>query len=163
MLNYYWKRGLILRTEKPIREFQRFFKGRAGIRGTLRSYYLYLLNSERAKSLLLNGHHFVAYSEKYLDRRGARGESKSQLIVKFLEKNGDRAWYSKEIADALKDKGVKPSDIMTTVRRYEKMGMLYVRGYRTHDSQTPFKEGYLITWLDSVFNFSASITSSCIS
>jgi len=148
VLNYYWKRGLILRTEKPIHEFQRFFKGRAGIRGTVRSYYLYLLNSEKAKSLLLNGHRFVAYSEKYLDKRGARGQSKSQMILKFLGKNGDRAWYSKEIADALKDKGVKPSDIMTTVRRYEKMGMLYVRGYRTHDSQTPFKEGYLITWLD---------------
>ena len=37
---------------------------------------------------------------------------------------------------------------MSNVRRFEKKGMVYVRGYRMHDKQTPFKEGYLLTWID---------------
>jgi len=48
----------------------------------------------------------------------------------------------------LKDEGVKVSDIMSNVRRFEKRGVVYVRGYKTEERQTPFKEGYLITWLD---------------
>jgi hypothetical protein len=35
---------------------------------------------------------------------------------------------------------------MATVRRYDRF--VYVRGYRSDDGQTPFKEGYLLTWLD---------------
>jgi DNA-binding MarR family transcriptional regulator len=147
-LNYYWKKGLILRTKEPIREYREYFRGRAGIKGNVRSYYLYLLKPQNVDSLSLRGHQFVTYSEKYLDKRGTKGESKSQVVLKFLKKNRGRAWYSKEIAEALKDRGVKPSDVMSTVRRYEKKGLLYVRGYRTHDRQTPFKQGYLITWLD---------------
>jgi len=26
--------------------------------------------------------------------------------------------------------------------------MVYVRGYRYHDCETPFREGYMITWVD---------------
>jgi hypothetical protein len=37
---------------------------------------------------------------------------------------------------------------MSSVRRLEKKGMVYVRGYRMHDKQTPFKDGYLLTWID---------------
>lgn len=37
---------------------------------------------------------------------------------------------------------------MSTVRRAERKGLVYVRGYRMHDRQTPFKEGYLLTWID---------------
>jgi len=143
-LSYYWKKGVVLRSE-PIREYREFFKGRAGVKGNVRSYYLYLLRSENVEELNLGGRQFVTYSKKFLDRRGARGESKSQIVLKFLETNSDQAWYSEEIAEALKDKDVKPSDVMSTVRRYEEKGFLYLRGYRTHDRQTSFKEGYLIT------------------
>jgi len=70
------------------------------------------------------------------------------MIRRFLEENCDRAFYSKEIAEALKGEGVKPRDVMSTLRRAERKGLVYIRGYRTHDRQTPFKEGYLITWID---------------
>lgn len=70
------------------------------------------------------------------------------MILNFLETNSDKAFYSKEIVEALKDKRVKPPDVMTTVRKAEKKGLVYVRGYRMHDRQTPFKEGYLLTWID---------------
>jgi hypothetical protein len=52
------------------------------------------------------------------------------------------------IAEALKDYGVKVRDIMSNVRRFEEKGLVYVRGYKTDERQTPFKKGYLITWLD---------------
>jgi hypothetical protein len=52
------------------------------------------------------------------------------------------------VVEALKDRGVVGSDIMSTVRRLEDKGLVYVRGYRTHDKQTPFREGYLLTWID---------------
>jgi hypothetical protein len=51
------------------------------------------------------------------------------------------------LVEALKDKGVKPGDIMSNVRRFERNGFVYVRGYRMHDKQTPFKDGYLLTWI----------------
>ena len=37
---------------------------------------------------------------------------------------------------------------MANVRRYERRGLVYVRGYRAHDHHSPFQEGYLITWID---------------
>lgn len=95
------------------------------------------------------GQKFVTYSKEYADRRGGiSGQSKAKMILGFIEKNRDRAFYSKELVDALKDKGIKPSDIMSNVRRFEKKGIVYVRGYRMHDKQTPFKDGYLLTWID---------------
>jgi hypothetical protein len=38
---------------------------------------------------------------------------------------------------------------MSNVRRFEKRGLVYVRGYKLDDRQTPFKEGFLITWIVS--------------
>jgi hypothetical protein len=37
---------------------------------------------------------------------------------------------------------------MANVRRWEKQGLVYVRGYKTEERETPFREGYLVTWLD---------------
>jgi hypothetical protein len=68
--------------------------------------------------------------------------------LEFLRQNRGKALYSTEVASALRGEGIEPSDVMTTVRRYERKGMIYVRGYRTHDQQTPFKQGYLLTWVD---------------
>ena len=59
-----------------------------------------------------------------------------------------RAFFSREIASSLYGKGVKFADIMANVRRYERMGLVYVRGYRADDHHSSFQEGYLITWID---------------
>lgn len=67
----------------------------------------------------------------------------------FLKKHADRAWFSNEIAKALKEKGVRACDVMSNVRRFEKRGLVYVRGYKLDDRQTPFKEGFLITWISA--------------
>jgi hypothetical protein len=37
---------------------------------------------------------------------------------------------------------------MVNVRRYEKKGLVYVRGYKSENRQTPFQEGFLLTALD---------------
>jgi len=143
-----WKRGLVLRTKRPLFERERIFKGRAGVRQTTRPYHLYVLRPEGEDSVVIDGLEFVKYSEEYLDARGGGKYSKAKAILDFLRENKDRAFFSKEIAEALKDKGVKAGDVMANVRRFERKGLVYVRGYKTEERQTPFKEGYLITWLD---------------
>jgi hypothetical protein len=70
-------------------------------------------------------------------------------VLEYLKEHAGKAFFSKEIADSLKDSGVRISDIMSNARRYERQGLVYVRGYRTHDRQTPFKEGYLLTWINA--------------
>jgi hypothetical protein len=70
------------------------------------------------------------------------------MVLEYLKEHADRAFFSKEIADSLKESGVRISDVMSNARRYERQGLVYVRGYRTHDRQTPFKEGYLLTWIN---------------
>jgi hypothetical protein len=144
-----WRGRRVLRTAKPKVSNDRVFKGRAGVICNQRQYHLYLVKKAGVNSANLQGQTFVSYSKKYLDRRGAVDrQSKAKLIFDFIEKNRDRAFYAKELADALKDKGVRASDIMSCVRRFEKKGTVYVRGYRMHDKQTPFKDGYLLTWID---------------
>jgi len=76
--------------------------------------------------------------------RGGR-KSKAQRILEFLERYMSRAFFSKDIADALKSHGVKMRDVMSNIRRFEKKSLIYIRGYKTDDRQTPFKKGYLIT------------------
>lgn len=142
-----WEKELIFRTEEPIRERNSIFKGRAGKTSNLRSYRLYVLCQKRVDSLHIQGVRFVKYDKKYLDKR-AFGKSKAKMVLEFLKKNQDRAFFSTEVAEALKDKGVKLSDIMANMRRFEKKGRVYIRGYRTHENETPFKEGYLLTWID---------------
>jgi hypothetical protein len=149
-----WRSYRILRSAKPVICSEKTFRGRLGMITNQRQYYSYLLGPEGGggASVIFEGQQYVAYSEKYLDKRGGgglNGESKSKLIREFIEKNSDRAFFSKELTNALKHKGIKPSDIMTTVRRLEKKGLVYVRGYRLHDGQTPFGDGYLLTWLDN--------------
>lgn len=144
-----WKRGLILRTKMPLYRYEKVFRGRAGMSGTTRPYHLYVLRPEGMDSVRVDGLEFVAYAKKYLDARGGGSKSKAQMILDFLEEHRDRAWFSTDIAESLKDKGVRVRDIMSNVRRFEEKGLVYVRGYKTDDHQTPFKRGYLITWLDS--------------
>jgi len=145
-LHRLWKSGVILRTEKTTYEALQTFKGRAGIKKNTRAYHLYLYRPMHT-SASIKGLRFVQYSNQYLDKRSSR-VSKAELVREFLRENSDRALYSTEVTEALKKKSVRQSDIMSTLRRAEKKGLVYVRGYRTHDGQTPFKEGYIITWID---------------
>jgi hypothetical protein len=103
----------IFRTEEPIRERNSIFKGRAGKTSSLRSYRLYVLCQKRVDSLHIQGVRFVKY-DKYLDKR-AFGKSKAKMAREVLKKNQDRAFFSTEVAEALKDKGVKLSDIMANM------------------------------------------------
>jgi DNA-binding Lrp family transcriptional regulator len=146
-LHRLWKGRIIFRTEKPIYEALQSFKGRSGIKKNTRAYHLYALGPKDNDSLVIRGLRLVKYKEKYLDKRGS-GKSKAKTIRKFLIENLNEAYYSNELAELLKDEKIKQSDVMTTMRRAEKSGLVYVRGYRTHDGQTPFREGYLLTWLD---------------
>ena len=143
-----WKRGLVLRTVQPLYEHERIFKGRAGMTQTTRPYHLYLLKPEGKDSVLIDGRRFVSYDRKYLDARGGGRRSKAQMILDYITEHNDRAFFSKDIAVALKAEGVKVRDIMSNMRRFEEKGLVYVRGYKTDERQTPFKRGYLITWLD---------------
>jgi hypothetical protein len=125
-----WRKRWVLRTAEPLIARGRFFRGRAGFRAVLRQYHLYMVRPSKAKVSRFEGHTFVVYGRKYLDRRGGggKGKSKARAIFDFLKKNCDRAFFSKEVLEALKEKNVKPSDIMTNVRRFEKDGLVYVRG-----------------------------------
>lgn len=142
-----WRKGLILRSRKPLRETHRAFKGRAGIRVNLRSYYLYMLRGAKTRTTKVGDIEFVSYAARFLDKRN-RSTSKASLVLSFLREHADNAYYSKEVAETLGPIGVKKSDIMSNARRFERQGLVYVRGYRTHERQTPFKEGYLLTWID---------------
>jgi hypothetical protein len=142
-----WHKGVILRSEHPIRETNRVLKGRAGIRTNLRSYHLYIRNSkENCDDKRIGNTHFVFYRRSTTN---ASSRSKARMVLEYLKGNSDQAFFSREIAETLKELGVKISDVMSNARRYERQGLVYVRGYRTHDRQTPFKEGYLLTWINA--------------
>jgi hypothetical protein len=140
MLSNLWRKHLILRTDKPLFESSRQFKGRAGFKSNTRMYHLYIINDHptgqgedwtgaETTTIVIDGHRFIQFSPEYSDKRGNRGsKSKAQLVLNFLKENSDRAFYSTEIFNALKEKGVTMTDIMTTARRYERKGLLYVRG-----------------------------------
>ncbi|MEO9296225.1 MAG: hypothetical protein ABI347_11590 [Nitrososphaera sp.] len=159
LISNLWRKYFILRTDKPLFEYSKQFKGRAGFKSNTRMYHLYVINDHPTvqgeewtgaeTTIVIDGHRFVQFRPEYSDKRGNRGnKSKAQLVLNFLKENSDRAFYSTEIFNALKEKGVTMPDIMTTARRYERKGLLYVRGYQTHDSHSPFQEGYLITWIE---------------
>jgi hypothetical protein len=54
----------------------------------------------------------------------------------------------KDIVEALEEYGVRLYDVMANVRRYGRKGLVYVGGYKMDERQTPFKKGFLITWID---------------
>ena len=143
-----WRRGLVLRTAEPVYEAERINRGRAGVSRHTRPYHLYLAKPVGREEVKLEGRRFVAYSEEYLDPRGGGSVSKASRILDFLRSNPGEAFYSKEVAERLVDQGVKIRDVMANARRWERRGLVYVRGYKTEERETPFKEGYLVTWLD---------------
>ncbi|MEM2145452.1 MAG: hypothetical protein QW279_08820, partial [Candidatus Jordarchaeaceae archaeon] len=144
-LRRYWHKKLVLRSKMPLRETFQRFRGRAGVSRNLRSYYLYTLKPKDIESMVINGIYFVSFE----NAQNAKKESKAKLILRFLIENAQRAFFTTEVIKALSGMGVKPCDVMSNVRRWEKKGLVFVRGYRFDDRQTPFKEGYLITYIDS--------------
>jgi hypothetical protein len=148
-LSRLWKSQTVLRTGTPQYIATTTFKGRAGYVKHTCGFHLYLhLPLTQMSKITIQGIWFVRYSEEAaLAGQGAR-VNKSALIREFLQQHADQAFYSTEICDALMDQGVAQQDVMATVRRAEQKRLVYVRGYRTHDRQTPFPQGYLITWID---------------
>jgi hypothetical protein len=144
-----WKRGLVLRTARPILSHERVVRGRGGVSQHTRPFHLYVLRPNGVDDLVVDGRRYVGFSEEYLDPRGGGSVSKAKRVLDFLRDNAERAFFSRDVADALAEFGVKPRDIMANVRRYERQGLVYVRGYKTDETETPFKRGYLLTWLDS--------------
>ncbi len=41
-----------------------------------------------------------------------------------------------------------PRSVMASVRNLERKGLVFVRGYRLHDYETPFEQGYLVTAIE---------------
>ena len=135
-----WKRGLILRTREPVFEFETSSRGRAGVVGYTRAINYYAVNNDL--ELPAN---FVKYDERKKDGRCRDVESKACGILCYLRNNKDKAFYSNDVVKAL---GVKSCDIMANVRRFEKKGLVYVRGYQSHDHRSPFKKGFILTYID---------------
>jgi len=144
-LNRCWHNNLILRTKIPLHVFSRNFKGRGGIRRNLRKYHLYTLKPENVFSLSVEGRLFVSYDKS----NSLRKTSKAHIILGFLKSNADRAYFATEIAMQLREKGVRQCDIMSNARRWQRKGLVLVRGYRMDDRQIPFQEGYLLVYVDA--------------
>ena len=105
-----WKKGLVLRTKKPIYEFERIFKGRGGMTQTTRPYHLYVLRLEGVDSLKSHDTNLartLSETEKqvdsmyfeYLDRLVEKAPAtnkctiSSVLVVRYLERIADHATY----------------------------------------------------------------------
>jgi len=138
-----WKAGLLLRTAIPLRERKSQFAGRAGHHYNTRSYYLFLLQSGSDEKQM-EGLRFLSFSKTPKIVR----TNKSQLILNFLRENLDRAFYTSEIAKQLRDQGIVIRDVATDLRRYERRGQVFFRGYRTAEHETPFAAGFIVTYLD---------------
>jgi len=135
-----WKKDFVLRTRESTFEFETLSKGRGGIVGYTRAINHYIVN---------NGHEipasFVSYGDRKRDGRSRDVESKASQVLNFLETNKDKAFYSVDITKELK---VKSCDIMSNVRRFEKKGLVYVRGYQSHDQRSPFRKGFILAFID---------------
>ncbi len=143
-----WRGGLVLRTAAPVYEFEEVNLGRRGRAAHTRAYHLYVL-SGLLDAAVFDGRHFVSYSREYLDPRGKGGvTSKASRILDFLRGNSGEAFYSTVIAAKLAGYNVCVRDVMSSARRWEAKGFVYIRGYKTDERQTPFREGYILTVVD---------------
>jgi hypothetical protein len=139
-----WKAGLLLRAVKPIYERERKFAGRAGSRYNTRTYYLFILQNGSDEMEVENLGYLCFAKTPRITK-----PNKSQLILSFLRDNVDRAFYTCEIAKLLKDQGVTIRDVAANLRRYERKGQVFFRGYRSAEHETPFAAGYIVTYLDA--------------
>jgi hypothetical protein len=147
-----WKAGLLLRAAKPISERNKTFAGRAGFRHNTRSYYLFVLHNDADETEVENLR-FLSFKKTPRIVK----PNKSQLILNFLKENLDKAFYTSQIAKTLKDQGITIRDIAANLRRYEKKGYVFFRGYRTAEHETPFAAGFIVTYLDPLKTRSQAI------
>ncbi len=143
-----WRSGHVLRTAEAIKRGEKVFKGRRGTAHHLLPYHMYMPRPPGLDHMVVDGLRYVGFSEEYLDPRGGGGVSKARRILEYLEENSGEAFFSVEVVEALAEHGVKPGDIMSNLRRYERRGLVYVRGYKGEERETLFREGFLLTWLD---------------
>jgi len=143
-----WREGYVLRSRDAVYERERVFRGRAGASSHMLPYHLYMVKPESLDQATVDGRVFVGFSEEHLDPRGGGKISKAKRVLNFLEANPGRAFFSNEIVETLDKHGVRSRDVMGNVRRFERRGLVYVRGYKTDARQTPFQEGYLLTIID---------------
>jgi hypothetical protein len=122
--------------------------GRHGRSSHTRPFHRYLYAGEGLDSFTVEGMRYVKYAREYLDARCGGPGSKSGLVFKFLKENNDNAFYTTQIAKSLAEHGVHLDDVMANARRWEKKGLVYIRGYKTDGGQSPFREGYMLTWVD---------------
>jgi len=135
-----WKKGLILRTKRPVFKRNAVRKGAAGVVINTRAVNYYALSDDSGI-----GSDFVRFSEKMKDGRDSGIKSKAKMILEFLEKNENKAFYSVDIVKAV---DINSCDVMSNMRRYEKKGLVFVRGYNSHNRRSPFQRGYILTWID---------------
>jgi len=139
ILKRLWKKRFILRTKQPVFLKEKIFRGRSGVMNHTRAVNFYGFNDDKLS------YELVQYENKMMDGRDKCIESKASKILNFLKMNRDKAFYSTDIVEAL---DVKPCDIMSNVRRFERKGLVFVRGYQMHSKRSPFRKGYVITWID---------------
>jgi hypothetical protein len=139
-----WALGYVLRTETAIVEHVRVLRGRGGAARTVRRYHLYL-SADGLREVRVDGRRFINYQ---LARQAGKSQPKSKAILGFLRNNPERAYFSREVYDALRESHVKIADVMTNVRRFERQGLVFVRGYRSHDRETPFAKGFVLSTID---------------
>ena len=139
ILKRLWKKRLVLRTKQPVFLKEKIFRGRSGVMNHTRAVNFYGFNDGKLS------YEFVEYEEKVMDGRDKCIESKASKILSFLKMNRDKAFYSTDIVEAL---DVKSCDVMPNVRRFERKGLAFVRGYQMHSKRSPFRKGYVITWID---------------
>ncbi len=78
-----WHKGVVLRSERPIRETNRVLKGRAGIRTNLRSYHLYIHNpKENRGDKGIGSTRFVFYQQPAIH---APSRSKAGMVLEYLK------------------------------------------------------------------------------
>jgi len=146
-----WEKGCFMRSKEVFFEGKEFPRGPLGLRKAIRAFHKYTLPIADSETLLLDGITYVGFSREYFDhrsRRSAGGKSKSRLVLEFLMDNRDRAWFSTEILGKLSNMGVKPCDVMPAARRYQKRGWILVRGYNSDNNSTPFRQGFLLTYIN---------------
>ena len=97
----YWKAGPLLRSEKALHESCKVFAGRAGTSYNNRNFYLYLLGNGDEEAVA-EEIRFLSHSNTPRTVR----PNKAQLVLDFLRENGNRAFYTTEIAARLKESGV---------------------------------------------------------
>jgi len=137
-----WRGGLVLGSEGLVMVPFSVFHGRSGV-WSGRSFHRFYLRSMGGGEVpvVVDGMRFVGYSKRV-------GPSKCGLVLDFLRRHRDRAFYTMDVYGALGEVLKRKSAVMDSVRYYERKGLIYVRGYRGGEDQTPFQHGFIVTFID---------------